>query len=127
MTYLIDVLHPHVRENFKHTIGKQILENPGILKLLHGSISSDVVWLQRDFALQITGVFDTQEFETAFISRSNLSLANFWHKYCPDLNHISAKQKAQYQSSDWSVRPLQPGQLDYAANDSYFLYHIARQ
>jgi exosome complex exonuclease RRP6 len=35
-----------------------VLEDPNIVKVLHGA-ESDVVWLQRDFGLFIVGLFDT--------------------------------------------------------------------
>ena len=54
----MDVLAPEVRQNFKRTIGK-VFENPGVIKILHGCVSSDVVWLMRDFGVMINAVFDT--------------------------------------------------------------------
>ena len=126
ITFLVDVLAPEVRQNFKQTIG-EVFENPSVIKLLHGCISSDVVWLMRDFGVMINGVFDTQDFQTGILSlKQNLGLANFWLQYCKGLNHIPVEDKHQYQVSDWSVRPLPARQLEYAANDTYFLYHIAR-
>lgn len=61
-TFVIDVLSDEVKDTLKRTLGKYVLENPKIVKIIHGGISSDVVWLQRDFGILITNVFDTQEF-----------------------------------------------------------------
>lgn len=41
--------------------------------------------------------------------------------------HFSLGEKGEFQNSDWSKRPLTPAQLDYAANDTYFLAHIANK
>ena len=124
-TYVIDVLKQEVAESLSSILGATLFENAKVLKLLHGCLSSDLTWMIRDFGIKLIGTFDTQEFEKKFISVKNLSLANFWEKYCDGIAQIDTTEKKELQGSDWKVRPLAQDQLDYAANDTYFLLHIA--
>ena len=73
----------------------------------------------------MSGVFDTQEFQKTFLAQKELSLGSFWRRYCGGLTNLTQEEKGKFQKSDWSVRPLTTGQLDYAANDTYFLLHIS--
>jgi len=61
-----------------------------------------------------------------FISQKELSLAQFWEKYCSKLCLFKYDDKKQFQKADWSVRPLSKELLEYAAHDTYLLYHIAK-
>jgi len=42
----------------------------------------------RDFGIKMVSVYDTQEFFKKFISAKELSLANFWTRYCAGLANI---------------------------------------
>ena len=79
----------------------------------------------RDFGIKLVGTFDTQEFQKKYISSKELSLANFWERYCNGVAQIELTEKKELQASDWKVRQLRQDQLDYAASDTYFLLHIA--
>jgi len=68
-TFIIDVLMENVKSNLASKIGMRILENPNIVKILHGGLCSDVRWLQRDYGIKICSIFDTQEFQKYFISQ----------------------------------------------------------
>lgn len=92
---------------------------------MHGCLRSDLEWLIRDYGIKVIGVFDTQEFYRNFISKKDLSLAKMWERYANDFAQIDINDKKSLQSSNWSIRPLRQDQLDYAVNDTYFLWHIA--
>jgi len=124
-TFVVDVLAPEVGDSLSEILGASLFENPNILKLLHGCITSDLQWMVRDFGIKMVSVFDTQEFHKKFISSKELSLANFWALYCPGLATIDVSEKKEMQASNWAERPLRQEQLDYAANDTYFLLNIA--
>lgn len=124
-TYVIDVLKTEVAKNLAPVLGPTLFEKPSVLKLLHGCLASDLTWMVRDFGIKLVGTFDTQEFQKKFIGNKELSLAHFWERYCKGVAQIEYAEKKELQSSDWKVRPLSQEQLDYAANDTYFLLHIA--
>jgi ribonuclease D len=50
-TYIFDILQEIVRDNLHGTLGQKVLNNPKIVKILHGCLASDIVWLQRDFGI----------------------------------------------------------------------------
>ena len=91
---------------------------------MHGCINSDLEWLVRDYGIKVINVYDTQEFQKKFISAKDLSLAKLWQRYCAGCAKLSIDEKKELQSSDWTLRPLRQDQLDYAAQDTYFLWHI---
>ena len=58
--YVIDLLSIDDSEFVGETFGKLILENEDIVKVVHGG-SSDKAWVFRDFGINITNIFDTQD------------------------------------------------------------------
>jgi ribonuclease D len=57
-TFLIDTLKLD-RQLLNRHLGSKILGCPGITKVLHGCIFSDLWWLARDFGVALFPVFDT--------------------------------------------------------------------
>lgn len=122
-TYLIDAVK--LRLIIKQYLGSQVFENKQIVKVFHGCLHSDVGWLQRDFGIQVTNVFDTQEAFKALLKGPNLSLTHLWGSFCRDHHKYSKQDKQHFQTADWSARPLPLDMLNYAAHDSHFLIYIA--
>ena len=81
-TYVIDVLKFDVANWLLDTLGASLFENPAVVKILHGCVASDLTWMVRDFGIKLVCTFDTQEFQRTFIGKTELSLANFWQRYC---------------------------------------------
>lgn len=86
-TYIIDCLELH--DKIAETLGAAVLERAEIIKVMHGSASSDVGWLQRDFGIQITNVFDVQYYHGKIqiennpkAKESSCSLSLLWEFYC---------------------------------------------
>ena len=102
---------------------------------MHSCKSGDLHWLQRDFAIQLQNVFDTQWWN-AHVSvlsgcgkarTKNAPLPFLWSEYCPASDvQITAQIKKEMQAFDWSLRPFTAftRQLEYAAHDSFFLPKI---
>uniref|UniRef100_A0A1I7ZXH2 3'-5' exonuclease domain-containing protein n=1 Tax=Steinernema glaseri TaxID=37863 RepID=A0A1I7ZXH2_9BILA len=109
--YVIDTLklwrHMHLlSEPFK---------NPAIVKVFHAP-TNDMIWLNRDFGLEVENLFDTQtamanlrgQFQGLGLKSLVLTLCGI----CLDKEH---------QKSNWMIRPLPKEMLDYAAQDTHYL------
>lgn len=95
---------------------KQILENPSILKVMHGA-DYDVVSLKRDYDAVICNLFDTG-IAAQFLNYSKIGLANLIEK------HFGLVLEKQYQKHDWSRRPLLEEHISYARSDTHFLLSL---
>jgi ribonuclease D len=96
---------------------KPVFANAAIKKVFHGA-DYDIRSLHRDFGIEINNLFDTQ-LACMFLGVKATGLdavlqTNF---------NISLNKK--YQKKDWSVRPLSPEMMDYAALDSAYLPALA--
>ena len=90
-----------------------LFENRSILKIFHGS-EYDITSLKRDFGFKIGPVFDT-----ALAARA-IGLARWSLKEL--VSHFFGIILAKtHQKSNWSLRPLSQGQLDYACEDTVYL------
>ena len=58
-TYVIDVLKQEIAANLASVLGVSLFENPKVLKLLHGCLTSDLPWMARDFGIKLVSTFDT--------------------------------------------------------------------
>jgi ribonuclease D len=90
-----------------------LFENRLILKIFHGS-EYDITSLKRDFGFKIGPIFDTALAARA-IGLKRWSLKEL-------VSHFFGVILAKiHQKSNWSLRPLSQGQLDYACEDTVYL------
>ena len=94
----------------------QILENPDVLKIMHGA-DFDVVSLKRDYNVSIENVFDTL-IAAQFLGYKKFSLSNLVS------GHFGFQLEKEYQKHDWSSRPLYEEHLSYARGDTHFLISL---
>lgn len=94
-----------------------ILEEPEPLKIFHAA-QNDILALQRDFDVQLSGIFDTYE-ANRFLGRKASSLDALLDSY------FGLKVSKKYQRFDWKRRPLPEGAMEYAANDVRYLIELA--
>ncbi|MEE2830012.1 MAG: HRDC domain-containing protein, partial [Myxococcota bacterium] len=87
--------------------------DPKITKIFHGA-DYDIVSLKRDFGFTIHRIFDTMIAAQA-TSHSRFGLNDLVQRYFGEV------LDKRWQRHDWSSRPLQDAQLDYARKDSHFL------
>ncbi len=86
-----------------------MLADPGTLKILHGA-DYDVTTLKRDFGFAFAGLFDTM-LAARLLGRAELGLQALVRA------ELGVELSKGAQKDDWSRRPLQPRQLQYALAD----------
>jgi ribonuclease D len=108
--WLVDPLAVDLREL------APILADPGCTKVLHAG-ENDVAVLQREFAMQVHGLFDTmlaaRVLGWAAVGLGDILAARFGHR-----------TDKRWQRHDWSRRPLGPEAIDYARHDTHFLLEL---
>jgi len=111
--FLVDTLA--LRGSIGAALGS-IFHDPRIIKVMHGA-DHDVIWLQRDFALYLAGLFDTKQ-ASELCGNTSHSLAHLLQLFCG----VSANK--HYQLADWRMRPLGEGMAFYARSDTHHLLYI---
>jgi ribonuclease D len=92
---------------------RALLEDPAIEKVFHDA-DYDLRILDRDAAMGVRGLFDTQ-IAAAFLGERQLGLGNIVERY------LGLKLPKEHQRADWAERPLSAGMLEYAATDTAHL------
>ncbi|WP_321493987.1 HRDC domain-containing protein [uncultured Desulfobacter sp.] len=87
----------------------RILENPGIIKVFHGS-DFDVRSLDRELSVEIENLFDT-EIACRFLNIQERGLGALLKSFF----NIDVDKK--YQKVDWSKRPLKDDMIAYSVGD----------
>jgi ribonuclease D len=91
----------------------RLLSDPAIETLFHDA-DYDLRILHRDYGFTARNLFDTR-IAAQLLNEPGIGLAALLDKY------IGVTLDKKYQRADWSVRPLLPGMLAYAADDTRFL------
>lgn len=91
----------------------RLLADPGIEVLFHDA-DYDLRILHRDYGFTATNLFDTR-IAAQLLNEPGIGLAALLEKY------VGVTLDKKYQRADWSVRPLLPGMLAYAADDTRYL------
>ena len=94
-----------------------ILADPAVTKILHGA-DYDLRILNRDFGFTISNLVDTMVC-AQLLGYEAFGLAALLEK------HFELKVDKSHQRADWSMRPLPPQMLDYAAMDTRYLVALA--
>jgi ribonuclease D len=98
---------------------KPVLADASIRKIFHAA-DYDVRCLARDFAIEISGLFDTM-ISSQFLGEEKFGLADVLRKY------FGVELDKQYQRADWSIRPLSAGMIRYAAEDTCHLHGLVAE
>merc|ERR1712125_142915 len=110
--YLVDVLalRPYLG------MLQGLFGNPSVVKVLHGA-NMDVKWLHRDLGLHVANLFDTGQ-AARLLNFQSYSLAFLLQKF------VGVQADKQHQLADWRTRPLTPGMVRYARQDTHYLLDI---
>jgi len=92
------------------------LADPGIEFVFHDA-DYDLRLLAHEFGFRVARVFDTRV-AAQFLNETAVGLAALLEKY------FRVRLDKRFQRADWSVRPLLPAMLDYAATDTRHLAEL---
>lgn len=98
------------------TLGS-VLRDGAVRKILHGA-DYDVRMLERDCGLTLRGIFDTMV-AARLVGERAFGLSALLDKY------LGVQLDKRHQRADWSVRPLPPELVRYAALDTRHLAALA--
>ena len=93
-----------------------LLESRDVEVVFHDA-DYDLRLLQQDYGWRVTRMFDTR------VAAQLLGLRAFGLAALLD-RYFGVKLDKKHQRADWSLRPLTPGMLDYAAQDTRYLLDL---
>ena len=94
-----------------------LFSDPGTTKVLHAA-EQDVLYLRRDFGVEIRPLFDTM-IAAQLLGKKSVGLAGLLQEY------FGVTLDKGCQRDDWSRRPLTVRQMAYAAEDVRHLIRLA--
>ena len=95
----------------------ELLANPEIIKVFHGG-DYDLRIMHRDFGFVVRNLVDTS-ICAQLLGYEAIGLAALLDR------HFGVKLNKTHQRADWSMRPLPPDMLEYAATDTHYLTRLA--
>ncbi len=93
-----------------------LLEDPKVEVVFHDA-DYDLRLLQQDYEWHVTNIFDTR-IAAQLLGLTAFGLAALLERY------FGVKLDKKHQRADWSMRPLTPDMLDYAAQDTRYLLEL---
>lgn len=93
-----------------------IFANPKIEKIFHAA-EYDLICLRRDFGFQFANLFDTMQ-AARILGYPYVGLDNIL------LEKFDIKIDKRHQKANWGARPLTWQQIDYARQDTHFLFRL---
>ena len=96
----------------------QLLSDQAVEKVLHAA-GNDVRSLDRDWGFRVNNLFDTG-IAAAFVGSPQLGLQSVLQEHMG----LELAKPRKLQLSDWTIRPLSPEALKYAADDVLHLPHL---
>jgi ribonuclease D len=94
----------------------RLLEDGHVEKVFHDA-DYDLRLLHQDYGWQTVNIFDTRV-AAQLLGLKAFGLAALLERY------FGVKLDKKHQRADWSLRPLTPGMLDYAAQDTRYLLDL---
>ena len=97
------------------TLGRMLAD--ATVEVVFHDADYDLRILHRDYGFTARNLFDTR-IAAQLLNEPGIGLAALLEKY------LGVKLDKKYQRADWSVRPLLPGMLAYAADDTRYLAQL---
>src|SRR3954470_18146214 len=97
----------------------QLLQSKSVEVVFHDA-DYDLRLLHQDYGWHVTNIFDTR-IAAQLLGIKSFGLAALLEQY------FDVKLAKKHQRADWSMRPLTPDMLDYAAQDTRFLLQLRDQ
>jgi ribonuclease D len=97
----------------------QILQDPQVEVVFHDA-DYDLRLLHQDYGWHVNRIFDTR-IAAQLLGIKAFGLAALLEQF------FGVKLDKKHQRADWSLRPLTPGMLDYAAQDTKYLLDLRDQ
>lgn len=94
----------------------RLVEDPAVETVFHDA-DYDLRLLRQDYGWQVRGLFDTRV-AAQLLGERAFGLAALLDK------EFGVKLDKRHQRADWSMRPLTPDMLDYAAQDTIWLLQL---
>jgi ribonuclease D len=94
----------------------RLVEDPAVEVVFHDA-DYDLRLLRQDYGWQVRGLFDTRV-AAQLLGERAFGLAALLDK------EFGVKLDKRHQRADWSMRPLTPDMLDYAAQDTIWLLQL---
>lgn len=94
----------------------RLLEDPAVEIVFHDA-DYDLRLLHQDYGWRATNIFDTR-IAAQLLGMKAFGLAALLERF------FGVKLDKKHQRADWSLRPLTPGMLDYAAQDTRYLLDL---
>jgi len=91
----------------------QVLGNRDVIKVFHGA-DFDIRSLDRDYQIKVNNLFDT-EIACRFLGVKERGLAALLKR------NFNVDADKKYQKSDWSIRPIKQGMIEYSVGDVAYL------
>jgi ribonuclease D len=85
-------------------------------KIFHAS-EYDVICLKRDFGFEFANLFDTM-IAARILGEDGIGLASLLK------SRLGLELDKKYQRANWGIRPLPQSMLDYACEDSHYLFRL---
>ncbi|PIE51420.1 hypothetical protein CSA37_11880 [Candidatus Fermentibacteria bacterium] len=98
----------------------ELFADPSVVKVIHSARNDLGILFHCINGFKVVNLFDSQVAASFLGYGEQISLVNLVQKIC------GVKARKKYSMSDWSARPLDDGQIEYALDDVRYLVEIHR-